>query len=145
VFKLFSQAEVKSQRIEVRIPDGLPKVEMDQDRIERVVTNLLKNAINYSPADTTIWIEAAIDGAGKNLMVRVIDEGPGVPDIHKERIFTRFYVIDKSLTRQVGGVGLGLSIAKGIVENHGGKIWVEDRKPNGAIFIFTIPMEQMAK
>ena len=145
VFKLTSQAEVKSQRIEVRIPDDLPKVEMDQDRIERVVTNLLKNAINYSPANTNIWIDAAVDGSRKDLIVKVIDEGPGVPDIHKERIFSRFYVIDKSLTRQVGGVGLGLSIAKGIVENHGGKIWVEDRKPNGAIFIFTIPMEQTAR
>jgi PAS domain S-box-containing protein len=140
VMKLSSHAENKTQRIEVRIPDDIPKIEMDPDRIERVVTNLLKNAINYSPANTNIWIEAKVDHERDNLVVKVIDEGPGVPDIHKEKIFSRFYVIDKSLTRQVGGVGLGLSIAKGIVENHGGKVWVEDGKPKGAVFIFTIPM-----
>jgi signal transduction histidine kinase len=140
IVKMASQAENKSQRIELSIPDNIPKIQMDPDRIERVVSNLVKNAINYSPNNTVIMIEAQVDHDKNNLVVKVIDEGPGIQDVHKEKIFGRFYVIDKSLTRQVGGLGLGLSIAKGIVENHGGKIWVEDGPKNGSIFIFTLPL-----
>jgi len=140
VLKMTSQAENKTQRIELKVQDDIPKVEMDPDRVERVITNLVKNAINYSPENTNIIIEAGLDHEKANLVVKVIDEGPGIQDIHKEKIFGRFYVIDKSLTRLVGGLGLGLSIAKGIVENHGGKIWVEDGKPKGSVFIFTLPL-----
>jgi PAS domain S-box-containing protein len=140
VLKMISQAENKSQRIELHIPDNIPKIQMDPDRIERVISNLVKNAINYSPDNTLIQIEAYVDHEKNNLVVKVIDEGPGIQDIHKEKIFGRFYVIDKSLTRQVGGLGLGLSIAKGIVENHGGKLWVEDGAKKGSVFIFTLPI-----
>jgi PAS domain S-box-containing protein len=140
ITKISSLAESKFTNIEVDIPDDLPEVDMDPDRIERVITNLLSNAINYSPRDTRILVEARVQD--DDIVVRVIDEGPGIPDDHKSRIFERFYVIDKSLTRMTGGVGLGLAIAKGIIDNHGGRIWVEDGRPSGSVLVFTIPIKR---
>jgi PAS domain S-box-containing protein len=130
----------KDQKVEIDIGKDVPAIYGDPDYIERVIMNLLTNAWNYSPRGGVINIDMMKTNG--EVLVRVLDNGPGVPDEHKEKVFKRFYVVDKTLTRKGGGVGLGLSIAKAAVESHGGRIWVEDNQPNGAIFCFILPIGQ---
>ena len=87
-------------------------------------------------------IEMRIEDMGSELQVSVSDQGIGIPSDHQERIFERFYQVDGSARRRFGGMGLGLAIAKRIVEAHGGKIWVESEPDKGSTFYFTIPKYQ---
>jgi len=121
---------------EVDIPEDLPLVPVDYVLMEQVFTNLISNSIKYSPAKTTIKINAGrIDD--HTLLVRVSNQGPGVPEEHLERIFDKFYRV--TAADRVTGAGLGLSICKGIVEAHGGRIWAENL-PDGFAFNFTLPI-----
>ncbi len=125
---------VDSHPISIQLPPDLPPVDVDPARIEVVFRNLLDNAIRYTPPGTPITISATIaDGV---VVVRVHDEGPGIPPEHRERIFDRFYRIPGHI--RSSGAGLGLAICKGFVEAHGGRIWLAEDGP-GATFIFTLP------
>lgn len=117
-----------------------PKFEMvaDYERLKQVFYNLIDNAIKYGRINGNVWIDARIEDK-KNTIISVKDDGPGIPPEARERIFERFYRIDKARSREQGGTGLGLSIVKHIVQSHGGKVWVESRFGNGATFFFTIP------
>ncbi|RMG99713.1 MAG: GAF domain-containing protein [Chloroflexi bacterium] len=133
-----SQTEtVLGGRLQMELPKELPMVWVDVPRLETVVRNLLDNAAKYSPPDSPIilrtWVE---DG---QVLIQVRDFGSGVPEEVGNKIFDRFYRVDNGMTRQVGGVGLGLAICKGFVEAHGGRIWVENGRP-GAIFTFSLPL-----
>lgn len=108
----------------------------DGDRIIQTLTNLLGNAIKFSPRDTTVTLSATCD---KVCTFRVADQGRGVPEEKLEVIFERFQQVDASDSRDKGGSGLGLAICKSIVTAHGGRIWVEKNDPAGAVFLFTIP------
>jgi signal transduction histidine kinase len=124
-------------RLGVDLPAGLPAFHADPPRIEAVLRNLLENAARYSPPDSFIRLSAEqFDG---HLLVRVADDGPGIPLTHRERIFDRFYRIESGLARQASGAGLGLAICKGFVEAHGGKIWVEASE-RGAVLAFMLPL-----
>jgi signal transduction histidine kinase len=124
-------------RLGVNIPPGLPAFHADPPRIEAVLRNLLENAAKYSPPNSAIRLSAEqLDG---HLLVRVADDGPGIPPVHREKIFDRFYRIDDGFARQASGAGLGLAICKGFVEAHGGKIWVEPSE-RGVVFAFTLPL-----
>jgi two-component system sensor histidine kinase KdpD len=117
-------------------PDG-PLVPLDSVLIEQVLINLLENAIKYTPPGSPIEISAT--GARDAVTVTVADRGPGIPPGGVQRVFEKFYRAragDGS-----GGVGLGLTICRGIVEAHGGRIWVENRPGGGAAFHFTLPLE----
>jgi len=117
----------------VNIPADLPLVSFDPLLIEQTVTNLLENAIKYTPSTSSIDIAASItDGS---VLVEVADNGPGINPGEEERIFDKF-VRGSSAT---GGIGLGLTICKAIITAHGGRIWVEHRPEGGAIFRFTLP------
>lgn len=112
----------------------------DRDKVRRVLTNLIHNAIKWSPPGETISLHAEYIGAtGDEVCISVIDNGPGVPDDQRERIFERFYQADQS--RSVSeGTGLGLAICKHIVEAHGGRIWAEgNSRRAGGRFHFTLP------
>lgn len=109
----------------------------DKLRIHQVVSNLVDNAIKYGNQSGRIVIELGVQG--NKAMVRVIDDGPGIPPEHQARLFERFYRVDKSRSRDRGGTGLGLSICKHFVEAHGGRIWVESETGKGSVFAFTIP------
>jgi two-component system phosphate regulon sensor histidine kinase PhoR len=119
------------------IAPGLSLIHADRTRLLQVLTNLVDNAIKFTPAGGRISLEAFDNGA--QVQVRVSDTGVGVPPNEREKIFHRFYQIDSSSTRAYRGTGLGLAICKYIIEAHRGRIWVENNDPQGSIFCFTLP------
>jgi PAS domain S-box-containing protein len=124
-----------------------PRVNVDSDRIIQTVTNLLSNAVKFSPAGSTVTLtidrEETGDGDGV-VMVRVIDHGRGVPPERANDIFQRFHQVDASDSRDKGGTGLGLAICRSIVNEHGGRIWMETTPGGGATCVFTLPIAQGA-
>jgi two-component system sensor histidine kinase KdpD len=130
------QPALANKRIEVALPSDLPLVEFDATLIERVLYNLLENAGKYTPAGTLVRIGAEV--SGRDLLVSVSDDGPGVPQAQREAIFEKF--TRGSRESATPGVGLGLAISRAIVEAHRGKIWVEDNGGKGARFCFTLPL-----
>lgn len=116
----------------------LPSVFADADRLTEVLLNLLDNALRHTPSGGRI----TIDGRQETDMLRVSvsDTGPGIPPTERARVFDRFYRIDPSRAMATGGTGLGLSIVRGLVEAHGGRVWVEDAPGGGARFTFTLPV-----
>ena len=109
----------------------------DPAKLHDVLRNLVENAANYAPEGTTITLSAQRDGDHVALMVE--DEGPGIPEADRQRVFERFYRVDKARSRETGGTGLGLSIVKHLVGLHGGDVRVENRPSGGARFIVRIP------
>jgi two-component system, OmpR family, phosphate regulon sensor histidine kinase PhoR len=109
----------------------------DRDRILQVVTNLLDNAIKFTPEGGTV--DVAVDAHGDQALISVTDAGPGIPEEHLPRIFDRFYRVERSRSREAGGTGLGLAIAKHIVEAHGGRIGVTSRAGRGSVFRVALP------
>lgn len=132
--RLFSDSV---REIVIELPPDLPSVAAQEDRIRQVLVNLLDNAEKYTPKEGKITISARKDE--NRIEVRVADSGPGIPPPEQERIFERFYRIDKARSRAIGGTGLGLSIVRRIVEGYGGKVWVESEEGRGATFVFTLP------
>jgi two-component system sensor histidine kinase KdpD len=124
--------------IQVEMPDSLPLVPMDFVLMAQVLVNLLDNALKYSPPDKPITIHA--DVVGTELIIKVIDQGIGLPEQELERVFNKFHRLGRS--DSVGGTGLGLSISKGIVEAHNGRIWAENKADGGAIFSLAIPLSK---
>ena len=121
------------------IPQDVPLVEADAMRIEQVLTNLISNAIKFTPAKGLITL-AAVD-RGDRLQVSVKDTGIGISKEEQENVFQRFYQVDSSATRSYRGAGLGLTICKFIVEYHHGRIWVESTEGKGSTFYFELPKE----
>ncbi|MCL5256953.1 MAG: cell wall metabolism sensor histidine kinase WalK [Chloroflexi bacterium] len=122
-------------KAEAAISGDLPAVRVDRDRIGQVLDNLLQNSLKYTERGGSITVSAA--GQEDFVAVSVADTGPGIDPEDIPRLFERFYKADKS--RAQGGAGLGLAIAKHVVQAHGGRIWAENRLPRGAVFTFTLP------
>ena len=136
------QAEKKKIRVIAEIPENLPLALGDQDMIEQVLLNLFSNAVKYSPDHSKIGIEAKEEE--DKIVVSMIDNGYGIPREALPRIFDKFYrVVDSEGTDEVEGSGLGLALAKEIVEQHGGTIMVNSRLGVGSVFSFTIPKAEM--
>jgi two-component system sensor histidine kinase KdpD len=131
------QPLLQGREVLVHLPDDLPPVELDYLMIDQVLTNLLENALRYTPPGSPIEISASTTAT--ELFVSVADRGPGIPLSDRERIFDKFYRVLGS-TRETGGTGLGLAVCRGLVEAHQGRIWVENRAGGGAIFRFTLPL-----
>jgi two-component system phosphate regulon sensor histidine kinase PhoR len=130
------QAERAGLSLRVECPDDLPKVRIDSQRLEQVLVNLIHNAVKFTRAGGEVVLEAGAVTGEMRFAVR--DTGIGIPAEDVERIFERFYRVDKSRTGS--GTGLGLSIAKHIVEAHGGRIWAESVEGRGSTFYFSIPI-----
>ena len=131
-------AERQGLRLVVDVPDGLPRVRGDEARIGQVVVNLLHNAVKFSAdggGDVTVRARAD-DG---EVVVSVADQGIGIPKADQGRIFERFYKVDRARVRG-GGTGLGLSIARNVLQQHGGRIWVESEEGVGSTFSFALPI-----
>jgi signal transduction histidine kinase len=111
----------------------------DRDKINQVLTNLIGNAIKFTPVQGKVTVSASINGA-ESVQVSVSDTGPGVPPDEKEKIFAKFYQIAEVNGENSKGTGLGLAISKALVELHGGKIWVESEPSRGSTFLFTLPV-----
>ncbi|MCH8061869.1 MAG: HAMP domain-containing protein [Chloroflexi bacterium] len=133
------QAEAATHSLELRseLNDELEPVMADSHKIQRVLYNLAQNAIRNTPADGTILMEAK--DIGEMIRIDVADTGRGIAEEDLDKVFDRFYRGEKSRSREYGGAGLGLAIAKGIVEAHGGRIWVESALGAGSRFSFSLP------
>jgi signal transduction histidine kinase len=120
------------------VPADLPPVEADQERLHQVLFNLLDNAFRFTPDGGSVRIGAAL--ANGSCEVSVEDTGPGIPAEHLPLVFERFYRVDPSRSRDDGGTGIGLAIARSIIEAHGGKIWAESADGKGSTFRFVLPV-----
>lgn len=138
--RLLPQLQQKNITLKIALPPELPPLRVDGDRITQVLTNLVSNAIQYTPAGGLVTVSAALTGA--EMRITVADTGLGIPPENLPHVFDRFYRVDKSRSRQSGGgSGIGLTIAKALVEAHGGKIWAESAGAGqGSLFSFTLPL-----
>jgi len=137
---LRGRSEVKGQKLELLLPPMLPPVFGNRLRLVQVMTNLLDNAIKYTPPGGSITVEA--EESGEHVVVSVRDTGIGIPPADQPYIFDKFYRVKRE--DDEGGVGLGLAIAKSIIEKHGGRIWVESEVGKGSTFTFTLPKYKRA-
>lgn len=141
--RLRPQAERAGIHLTVNIADNTPQVLVDEERIQQVVTNLLHNAIKFTPPGGQVVLAATAttgEGVGREVAIEVRDTGVGISKQELPRIFERFYKSDRARTRGQGGTGLGLAIARHIVETHGGRIWAKSKVGKGSTFTFTIPV-----
>jgi two-component system, OmpR family, sensor histidine kinase KdpD len=132
------QALTIEHKLELDVPVKLPPIFGDELRIAQVLTNLVGNAVKYSPPQTQITISA--HRAGKLVKVSVADQGPGVPQQDSIRIFEAFRQLENETSNRTKGAGLGLAICKGLIEAHGGQIWIQNHDGPGTIISFTIPI-----
>jgi two-component system sensor histidine kinase KdpD len=123
--------------VTIALPGDLPLVPIDELLIEQVFLNLLENAVKYTAPGTAIGVSARLENG--SVVVEVADFGPGVPAGAEEAVFRKFY--RASGTDRNGGAGLGLTICRGIVTAHGGRIWAESPPTGGAVFRFTLPLD----
>lgn len=140
-------ADKSRHRLVMAIDPALPSLEGDEGRLVQVLTNLLDNAIKYTPPGGTITVSASMArSAGKTeslangIEMCIADTGIGIPEQDRPRVFERFYRVDKARSREMGGTGLGLAIVKHLVEGHGGQVWVEANRPQGSRFIVRLPI-----
>jgi PAS domain S-box-containing protein len=134
-----AQTEARQHNLILKVPKQLPFVLADQSKVEIVVSNLVANAINYSPNGGRILIKVEGPRDGE-LIVSVVDEGMGIPEEHLDKVFDRFHRVDTSDGRRVYGHGLGLYITKRLLELQGGRVWVQSREGRGSCFSFSLPI-----
>ena len=132
-----AQIEAKGARLSVRIPDDCATIRADYERIRLITAKLVSNAIKFSPRGGEVTITASRDDTC--VVLSISDHGPGIGPEAAENLFKPFYQVEESLRRSHGGMGLGLAIAKGMVELHGGEIWVESVVGEGSSFRFSVP------
>ena len=138
VTELRPTLSTRDQRVLIHIAPDAVTVTGDPAKLHDIIRNLTENASNYSPERSTITLDAWREDAW--LILRVSDEGPGIPDADVERIFERFYRVDKARSRETGGTGLGLSIVKHLVDLHGGSVHVVNDDRGGAQFTVRLPV-----
>jgi two-component system phosphate regulon sensor histidine kinase PhoR len=118
-------------------PDGVRSIRGDEERLGQLLVNLLHNAVKFSPQGSEVTLQA--EHRDHEVVLSVRDQGIGIPRADLDRVFERFYKVDKARVRELGGTGLGLSIARHIAEAHGGRIWVESEEGRGSTFSVAIP------
>ena len=143
-------ADKKGHRLLTFVAQDLPALLGDEDRLMQVLSNLLDNAVKYTPGNGTITVAAhpVADDLERPTIVTAVelsvtDTGLGIPEQDRPRVFERFYRVDKARSREMGGTGLGLAIVKHIVEGLGGRVWVEANAPTGSRFVVRLPIQQI--
>jgi len=136
------QADINGREhtLDVKIPDDLPGVEVDPQRLNQILTNLVSNACKYTPEGGTITIRAGSDAGF--VRVEVEDTGIGMTPEEVSNLFTKFWRAEDRYVREQQGTGLGLAIARNLVEIHGGEMTVKSEKEKGTIFTFTLPLSE---
>jgi two-component system phosphate regulon sensor histidine kinase PhoR len=135
--RLFADRQGVDLRIETA--EQVPQVRGDAARLGQVVVNLVHNAVKFSPDGGPVIVRTAVDG--DDVVTSIQDHGVGIPRAARERVFERFYKVDRARQRgEVGGTGLGLAIARHVIEQHGGRIWVDSREGVGSTFSFALPI-----
>ena len=134
-----SRQALSGREVKLQIPENLPPVRVDLERIAEVLVQLLENAAKYSPADSPIVVTA--EASGRMVSLSVADRGPGIDDMEQSLVFEKFYR-GRDQRYRVQGTGMGLAIAKAIVEAHGGSIGVISQLDSGSVFHFTVPMAE---
>lgn len=134
-------SHLKSQSLEVEIRPDLPKLMADSHRLEQVLTNMVSNAIKYTPPGGTI--KTVVSRENGSIKFAVSDTGRGIPKEDLDKVFDPFYRVPQQSSDRTPGTGLGLALAKSLVELHGGNIWVESEPNKGSTFFFTIPIEEL--
>ncbi len=127
--------------LDVQTEDGLPPVAADADRLTQVVVNLVHNAVKFTPQGR---VACRVSRSGRNLHIAVEDSGPGIAPSLREAVFDKFRQLGDVLTDKPSGTGLGLAITREIVEQHGGRVWVEDRPGGGSVFVVGLPLLDQA-
>jgi signal transduction histidine kinase len=142
VARVISEIEVTRGRRDVdlahEVAEDLPTVFADAERVHQVLFNLLDNAVRLSPPGGKVSVRATRHG--RTVEVAVRDTGPGIPPEHLPRLFERFYRVDTARSRDEGGTGIGLAIARSVVEAHGGRIWADSEPGRGSTFTFELPV-----
>lgn len=133
-----SIGEEKEINIETVLPDAPVIVLGDEEAIRQLINNLLDNALKYTPREGQVWIRLGTED--DSALIQVEDTGIGIEPIHRERIFERFYRVDKARSRELGGTGLGLSIVKHICLSHGGKVSLQSQLGKGSTFLVSLPL-----
>jgi len=134
---LSDRFQAKSQHVEQDIPSDLPTIRADSERVRQVVTNLLDNAIKYTPVAGTIHV-SILHRTAQKVQVSICDNGPGIPEENRERIFEDHYRLKRDEAKD--GYGIGLSLCQRIIRAHYGQIWVDSTTSQGSCFHFTLPV-----
>jgi PAS domain S-box-containing protein len=133
------KTQTKTHTLALDFPDDFPIIHGDETRLRQVIDNLVSNAIKYSPKGGEVRITGTFDD--QIVTIEVSDQGVGLPEDELDRIFERFYRVEGALSRKTQGTGLGLYLARAVVEAHGGQIFVESKPGKGSTFRFTLPRE----
>jgi signal transduction histidine kinase len=133
------EAELRGINFKVELEQDLPEVYVDPQRIAQVISNLLQNALRYTPSGGSITLKGSRNG--NEVLIQISDTGKGIKKQDLPYVFERFYRGEKSRSRKEGGMGLGLAIAKSFIHAHKGKIWVESEEGRGTTFFFTLPVK----
>lgn len=141
IMETVAEAELRApnHKMVLKVRKRLPRVNIDAKRVRQVLDNLIDNAIKYSENGTKVVVQA--ETKAQELVIRVIDQGRGIPAADIDRVFNPMYRIERRLAQDPGGIGLGLSLCKGLVEAHDGRIWAESEEGKGSTFSFTLPLE----
>lgn len=139
---LTPQMKDKNIQWKIEIDPAVPKIVYDTSQVERIFINLIGNAIKFTPVGGLISAQAALDADKKMVAVGISDNGIGIAPEDLQKLFDEFFRVDNKINQNVKGTGLGLALAKKIVEAHGGKIWVTSKVNQGTTFHFTLPLKQ---
>lgn len=143
VIRFREAAKEKGIQLDADVPEDDPlEVQGDRDKIDIALSNLVRNAITFTDSGGQVGIKAEV--ADNYIKVFVVDTGIGIPEDDVERIFDRFFQVESHLTRKHGGMGLGLSIAKAMIEIHNGQIWCESKEGVGSLFCFMLPVDEQS-
>lgn len=141
VDKASPAAEAKQITINAHVLPDIPSVMADTEHLRQALLNLIGNAVKFSPPGSTVETSLQLADGGNQLLFSIVDSGPGIPEGEQLLVFNKYYR-GEMLKKSADGIGLGLSIAKNIVEAHGGKIWLSSRPGRGSTFFFTIPISR---
>jgi signal transduction histidine kinase len=140
--RVVAETGIARDRVVLSVSDLLPEIHSSDEDIYRIVRNLVDNGLKYSPADAVVTVSAREEGGG--VAIRIRDRGAGIGPDEQQRIFDRFYQVDQSMTRRVGGAGMGLYICRRAAERLGGRVWLDRSTSSGSVFALWLPIDPPA-